>query len=465
MNKESSRVTTTKVMEHIKSNKENNIPPGPASQALFARMKECIGTPNYAGLYGIGIKSGLGSYIVDLDDNVYLDCLAGASANILGYNVGSISETYCQQAGTMHHSCFPYSFNNAAIELAEKLCTLTPGDFPKRVMLGLSGSDGNGGAIQAMRKFTGRLSIIHFKNAWHGSTGLSQSASCFGDKNVGILPKSKRFLELPYPTSQPAANKALDQVELWLKSGEVGGLIAEPIQGDSGIHLPASGFFFEVAQLLKRYNALLIIDEVQSGMGRTGTWWAIEQENVIPDLLVSAKGLSAGYAPISAVIGRADVINSLDSAQQVFTYSGHPPSSAAAHAVLNYIEANNLVQHNKETGQLLLAGLQTIKAKYPEVVLDVRGRGLMIGAEINRRLNRIAGKIFATRSMEKGVYFGYFGLNAEVIRIEPPFVIKTKEVEKILAVFEEVASEMQSNLIPEHTYENVHKYSQGIGIG
>ncbi len=447
----------------MKQNTKNNIPPGPASQALFARMRNCIGAPNYAGLYGIGLKSGSGPYVVDLDDNVYLDCLAGASANILGYNVEDIAETYCQQAGMMHHSCFPYSLNSAAIELAEKLCILTPGDFPKRVMLGLSGSDGNGGAIQAMRKFTGRLSTIHFKNAWHGSTGLSQSASCFGDKNIGIYPKSRRFLELPYPTSWPAADKALEQIELWLKSGEVGGLIAEPIQGDSGVHLPASGFFFEVAQLLKSYRALLIIDEVQTGMGRTGTWWAIEHENVIPDLLVCAKGLSAGYAPISAVIGRADVINSLASAQQVFTYSGHPPSAAAAHAVLNYIETNNLVQHNKEIGQRLLTGLDVIRAKYPDVVLDVRGRGLMIGAEINKRLSRIAGKVFATRSMEKGVYFGYFGLEAEVIRIEPPFVIKDKEVEKILAVFEEVAYEMQNHLIPEHTYENVHKYSQGIG--
>lgn len=428
-------------------------------------MKESIGTPNYAGLYGIGMKAGSGPYLVDLDDNVYLDCLAGASANILGYNVGNIAEAYCQTASLMHHSCFPYSPNTYAVELAEKLCTLTPGDFPKRVMLGLSGSDGNGGAISAMRKFTGRLSIIHFKNAWHGSTGLSQSASCFGDKNIGIYPKSNRFLELPYPTSQVASSKALQQIEIWLKSGEVGGMIAEPIQGDSGIHLPVNDFFPEVARLLKQYRALLIIDEVQSGMGRTGTWWAIEQEGVVPDLLVCAKGLSAGYAPISAVIGRADVINSLDSAQQVFTYSGHPPSSAAAHAVINYIETNNLIQRNAESGKLLLSGLNKIRAKYPEVVLDVRGRGLMIGAEINRRCNRIAGKVFATRSMEKGVYFGYFGLHAEVIRIEPPFIINSDEIKVILDVFEDVAYEMDNNLIPEHTFENAQKYSQGIGCG
>jgi 4-aminobutyrate aminotransferase len=165
---------------------KHGIPPGPKFLALLERLQNFIGKPNYAGLYGIGIKEGNGPCLVDLDGNVYLDCLAGASANILGYRIGGIADVYRDAALSMQHTCFPYSPNTHAVDLAEKLCSIVPGDYPKRVMFGLSGSDSNDGAIKAVRKFTGRMSIIHFKDAWHGSTGLSQPASDFGDKNVGI---------------------------------------------------------------------------------------------------------------------------------------------------------------------------------------------------------------------------------------------------------------------------------------
>ena len=439
------------------------LPPGPNSQALLKRLGNAIGRSNYLGLYGIALNQGSGPYMMDLDGNVYLDCLAGASVNILGYGNEGIPKRLYEIACSMQNTCFPYSPNVPAVELAEQLIRITPGTHPKRVMLGLSGSDSVGGALESVRKYTKKMGIIYFKNAYHGSTGLSQSASGFETLKEGLYPPSSNFISVDFPSTADLVEQTLSKIEEHLAGGKVGGVVAEIIQGDAGICVPVEGFFQSLMALLKRYNALLIADEIQSGMGRTGKWWACEYEGIVPDILVMGKGLAGGYAPISALVGREEVIDALKPAQHVFTFTGHSECSLAASLVITEIEQRQLIEHAAKIGELLKMKLKQLQAQYPTIITEVRGRGLMLGMEINIASNELAAVTFATRCAEKGVYFGYFGSKRQVVRIEPPYIIGEKEVAIIIRVAGEVAQEMYTGCIPAQTVENVHKYAIGLG--
>jgi 4-aminobutyrate aminotransferase len=425
-------------------------------------MKKVIGRSNYFGLYGITLVDGEGAYVVDLDGNVYLDCLAAASCNLLGYSYNQVAEVYYQVAKTLQNSCFPYSPNLQAVELAEHLIRITPGNYPKKVLLGLSGSDSCDGAIQAMRKYTKKMALLKFKNDYHGSTGLSQPASGFRNLNAGIFPRSPNFITMDFPVTLQQRERTLEKIEKVLAKGKVGAVMAEPIQGDAGINIPYPGFFPRLSEIVKRYEAILIIDEVQSGMGRTGAWWAIEHENVVPDLIITAKGLSAGYAPISALVGRTEIIDALEPAQHLFTYTGHPPSAAVASKVIQLIEENHLIANAAQVGARILEGLKEVKEKFPQVISEVRGRGLMIGVEINTSKDKLAGKLFATRCVEKGVYVGYFGVEQNVIRLEPPLILNNLEANLVVETISEVAEEMEHQRIPPSTIDKVYQYAIGL---
>lgn len=459
-------------MESMRESADSNdvdvpvFPPGPKSQAQLKRLECAIGKTNYTGLYGIvlDVHRGDGPYMFDLDDNKYLDCLAAASVNILGYGNTKIPDKLRKVASAMQNTGFIYSPNVPAIDLAEHLIRITPGTHPKRVLLGLSGSDSNGGALEAVRKYTKKQGIIHFVNAYHGSTGLSQPASGFALLNKGIYPPSPKFVSVDFPATPEQATKTLKAIEEYLvtEPEKYGGVIAEVFQGDAGVFLPAKGFFPDLMKLLKKHKALLIVDEVQSGMGRTGKWWACDHEGIVPDLLVTGKGLAGGFMPVSAVIGRKEVLDSLTPGQQLFTFTGHPGCALAATSVIEHVEKHNLIDRAAKVGGLLKTELETLQKEYPNIIVDVRGKGLMLGMEINISADSWAAIIFATRSVEKGVYVGYFGANKEVVRIEPPLIIGETEVATIVRVLGEVAEEVHTGKIPEKTRENAYKYSVGL---
>jgi 4-aminobutyrate aminotransferase len=445
------------------SNTEIKIsPPGPNSIELLERMQKVIGRTNYSGLYGITLYKGNGVYITDVDGNTYLDCLTAASSNILGYSYDEVAKAYYNEAIKLQNSCLPYSPNIKAIELAENLIDLVPGNHPKKVLIGLSGSDSCEGAIEAMRKYTGKTAIIKFANAYHGSTGLSQQASGFRTLNSGIYPASSDFINIDYPITKKQSDVSLNEIKNHLKTGKVGGLIIEAIQGDAGIRVPFKGFIQNISALLKENDALLIVDEVQSGMGRTGNWWAIEHEHVVPDILVTAKGLSAGYAPISAVIGRKEIIDALEPAQHLFTFTGHSPSAAVALKVISILKSKNIINNSASIGEKLINTLKRVQSQYPQIIKDVRGRGLMIGMEINIDKDPLACKIFAMRCVEKGVYVGYFGDKQQVVRIQPPLILNNKESELVANTLNEVAAEMANSKIPKSTKDKVKKFAIGL---
>ncbi len=437
------------------------LPPGPKSLELMVRMKNAVGRTNNTGLYGVAVSEGKGSFITDLDGNTYLDCLTAASSNILGYGNEEIVNAYAQTAHAIQNTAFGYTPNIESVELAEKLIEITPGNFSKKVMLGVSGSDSAGGAIEAVRKYSGKMGIISFNYAYHGSTGLSQQASGFKGLKAGVYADSQDFIKIDFPSSLKMRDQVLKDIEAILAWGTVGAVMVEPIQGDAGIVVPYEGFFPRLMEILQDKNVLLIDDEIQSGMGRTGKWWAIEHENVVPDMVVSGKGLSGGYAPVSAVIGRAEIMDALDTAQQIFTYTGHGPSATAALKVIQFIGQNSVIENAGKVGARLLSGLEKAVKKYPDIFTEVRGRGLMIGLEINKSKNELANKIFAYRCLEKGIYFGYFGPGQKVIRIEPPLTLSESEADTVIDIVNQTAIEMTNNKIPEGTISKVKQYALG----
>lgn len=437
-------------------------PPGPKSLALLNNLKKCIAKSNYCGLFSIGLKRGKGCYVEDLDGNVYLDCMTSASSTLLGYSYDEVAKAHYDAALKLQHTGFPYSPNVETVEFAEKLIRRAPGDFAKKVIIGLSGSDSMGGAIEAARKFTGKMGVISFNLAYHGSTGLSQAASGFKDLNEGIYDLNDLdFIKVDFPVTDADAERVLKNIETVLAFGKTAAVLVEIIQGDGGTIVAPPNFFARLRELLDRYRVLLIDDEIQTGMGRTGKWWAIDHEGVVPDIIVIGKGLASGYAPVSAIIGRAEILNSLVPATQVFTFMGHPPTVSAASRVIDIIERDHLMENARETGAYLFEGLKKAERKYPDVIVEARGKGCMIGLEINLSKDLLAGKIFAYRCVEKGVYFGYIGDKQHVIRVLPPITAGRKEAEIIINTVNETADEMSKGKIPQSTVEKVNKYAIG----
>lgn len=436
-------------------------PPGPKSLSLLEDVKKYVSSCEYAGYYGVGLKSGDGVYIEDMDGNIYIDCLTAASSTLLGYSQDEIAHAYHDVSLKIQQTCFGYSPNEEAVELAKKLHEISPGNFEKKVMFGLSGSSSCCGAIEAARKYTGKMGIISFDFAYHGSTGLSQAASGFRSLNEGVYDlNDPDFVKVKFPVTPEDCEKTLKNIESVIAFGKTAAVMVEIIQGDSGTLIAPADFFPRLRKMLDSYNVLLIDDEIQSGMGRTGKWWACDYEGIAPDITVIGKGLAAGYAAVSAIVGRKEVLDALVPSAHGFTLGGHGPSMKAASKTIDIIREKKLMGNADQIGKRLLMGLKETE-KYPDVVVEARGRGCMIGIEINVSKDLLASKIFAFRCLEKGIHFGYIGDKQRVIRVLPPLILSQDECDEVIRVVHETAEEMHTNRIPVQTVEKVKKFAVG----
>jgi 4-aminobutyrate aminotransferase len=436
--------------------------PGPKSQQTVDQAMQVIARAQYAGLFGIAITAGSGAYITDADGNTFLDFLAGASAVSVGYGRQDVIDVYTQTAQKIQHTCFPYSPNEEATRFAEKLIETTPGDFEKRVLFGMMGSDGVDAAIKIARRYTGKPGIISFKGGYHGATGFSLSANGFSGLQKGLFISSD-FMMVDFPRTEQAAGESLRAVEALLKQGNVAALITECIQGDGGNVVPPPLFHQQLADLVHRYGAVHIIDEVQSGVGRSGAWWECQTYDVTPDILCCGKAITSGYSPMGACVARADMAQTLDKAQHLFTYSGHPPTAAIALKVFEIVEQEKLIQNAAERGEQLRAGLQKLVDQY-DFAKEVRGRGLHMGFEVyDDRTDTPLGGLFAFRCAEKGLYPGYFGSRNEVMRLHPPLIISEEQMRFAIDQISAVCAEWATNAFPEQTVQSYRKFGVGLG--
>jgi 4-aminobutyrate aminotransferase len=418
--------------------------------------------------YPLVVKSARGYLLSDIEGREYIDFVSGAVVYPLGHLHEEIVAAIRNQVEKYIAYPIVYFYAVEPIELAEKLIDITPGSFEKKVFFGFSGSDAVEVAILMSRVARRAKHLISFCDSFHGSLYFTFSASgVFSEEIRRSALASNDIIFIPYPNpyrnpygidgyEKPVelSNIILSRLEKIFasKGPEIATVLFEPIQGDGGIVVPPEYFVKELKRLCSEHNILLIDDEVKTGVGRTGRWWGIEHYNVTPDLLVAGKGLGSGM-PISAVVGRADVMDLYPEVGFGYTLSGHALSATVALATIRLVERENLIERARVLGDYLLKRLGELKDHY-EVVGDVRGRGLLVGVEIVRdKVSRVPNKPLALkiiwRAWEKELVLLTVGKHGNVIRIAPPLNIPREVVDRALEVLEESIRDAINGRVPD----------------
>ncbi|WP_297064388.1 leucine/methionine racemase [Thermococcus sp.] len=404
----------------------------------------------------------------DVDGREYIDFLSDAAVQNVGHNNPRVVEAVKRTTDRLLHFTFIYGFPVEPYLLAKKLAEIAPIESPK-VAFGLSGSDANDGAIKFARAYTGRRAIIGYLRSYYGSTYGAMSVTGLDFEVRSKVGQLSDIHFIPYPNCYRCPfgkepGKCRMECLEYLKEkfeGEVHAegvalLLAEPIQGDAGMVVPPEGYFQKLKRLLDEHGILLGVDEVQSGLGRTGRWFAIEHFSVEPDIITLAKPLGGGL-PISAVIGRAEIMDSLPPLGHAFTLSGNPVASAAALAVIEEIKERNLLARAERLGKKAKNRLERMKKRH-ELIGDVRGLGLMLGVELvkDRETKERAydeAKKVVWRAYELGLIVAF--LQGNVLRIQPPLTIEEELLEEGLDRLEEAIEDVENGDVPEDVVKKV----------
>ncbi len=395
---------------------------------------------------------GRGQYLYDSNGRQYLDFFAGVSVINAGHCHPEITARICDQVQTLQHVCNIY-LTQPIVELAERLAGITPGRLQKSFFCN-SGSEANDGAVLLARAATGRSELLALQDGLCGRTYLGMSLTGLGmwrtDPNpaggISFVPNAYCYrcpLNLNYPGCDLACAEAVARVIETATSGGVAALIAEPIQGNGGIITPPPEYFRRVKEILNKYGALLIIDEVQSGFGRTGKWFAIEHWGVEPEIMTVAKALGNGV-PIGAFIAVPEVADRYTRPGSS-TLGGNPVSMTAGLATLDVIEKERLAENAAELGASLKGQLLELKDRHP-LIGDVRGLGLMLGAELVKNGQEPAATE-TDRVLElmknRGIIIGKNGRSRNVLAFQPPLVIDGGDVLEMLRQLDDVLTEVE----------------------
>jgi 4-aminobutyrate aminotransferase/(S)-3-amino-2-methylpropionate transaminase len=409
------------------------------------------------GVFQIGpifIEKGKGAIVEDVDGNEYIDFCGGISTLSVGHSNDEVITAIKEQADKHLHTCFHVLMYESYVKLAQKLAEITPGNFSKQVLLANSGAEAVENAVKIARRYTGRRGIIAFEHAFHGRTffamGLTSQVKYY---KYGFGPFDPSIQRFPYAYTYRApfdidenkyaeycVQKIEDSFRTYVPSEEYAAVIVEPVLGEGGFVPPPVAFLKGLRRICDEHKILLIADEVQSGMGRTGKMWAVEHYDVVPDILLSAKGLGGGLV-ISAVIGRKEVMDSVDSGGIGGTFGGNPLSCVAALKTIEVIENNDLLTRATYLGNITLDRLNMMKQKYG-LIGDVRGLGSMIGVELVK--NRVTRKPASEEASkirkschEHGLLIMTAGVLHNVFRFMFPLVINEDELELGLNIFED----------------------------
>ncbi len=424
--------------------------PGPKARALIKRDSAVI-SPSYPRDLPLVIDHGKGTEIWDVDGNRFLDFAAGIAVTSTGHSHPKVIKAIQEQAEQFIHISSDF-YHEKWINLGEKLDEIAPFGEAAVSFMTNSGTEAIETAIKLARYKSGRMNFIGFTGAFHGRTmGAVTFTASKPTYHRGFYPLMNGVVHAPYPDPyRPILdrNPGEDYGETVVRyieeqilghilpPDEVAGILVESIQGEGGYIVPPPGFFPALRDLCDKYNILLIADEVQSGMGRTGKWWAIEHFDVEPDIVTAAKGIASGM-PLGACIARKSVMTWPRGAHGN-TFGGNPLSCAAALATIDLLE-NEYIDNAAKIGEYTLDALHEIMARHPHVG-DVRGIGLMIGVEfVKDRKTKIADDEIRDRTIELAFERGLvlLGCGKSVIRIAPPLSISKAEMDEGLAIFEE----------------------------
>ena len=428
--------------------------PGPRSREWFARRDAAV-PRGVANLHPIVTARAAGAIVEDIDGNRLIDFATGIAVLNVGHSASEVVAAAQQQLELDTHTCFHVTANEPYIELAERLNTLAPGDHEKKTMFANSGAEAVENAVKIARKHTGRSGIVVFDHAFHGRTlmAMSLTAKVMPYKQ-GMGPFAPEIYRLPlaYPYRCPTGGTeetcaesclsyALDEMHKHIGEENIAAILIEPIQGEGGFIVPAPGFIGGLAEFAAANGIVFVADEIQSGMGRAGRWFAIEDEGVVPDIVVSAKSLGGGL-PISAVTGRVDLMDSVHVGGLGGTYGGNPVAAAAALAVLDKIEAEGLLERSRAVGETIMGRMHAMKARFGAVG-DVRGRGAMRAMELvadrasKEPLDAATMTALARSALERGVIVLTAGTYGNVVRLLPPLTIDEGLLDEGLDLLEE----------------------------
>lgn len=368
-------------------------------------------------------SSAEGWIITDSEGKQFIDCLGGYGMFAVGHRNPVVVEAVEKALHSMP-MCGKVLFNRPMADLAEKLAEITPGDLQYSFFVN-SGTEAVEGCLKVARLATKRKKFVAAENAFHGKTMGSLTATGRDLYRDPFKPLLEGFTHVPYGDAE-AIRQAIDT--------DTAAVILEPIQGEGGIIVPPDGYLRQVKEICEQAGALLIADEVQTGIGRTGSWFGVDYDGVTPDLMACAKALGGGVMPIGTIIGTPRAWQGLIEAPflHTSTFGGNQLACMAGLATLKYIEDEDLLRRSSETGAYFKAGLEKIMQEYPEVITQVRGRGMMIGVELSKEG---AGGMLMSLMIEKKIIVAYTLNNPKVIRIEPPLIMPADVVDHVLEEF------------------------------
>jgi 4-aminobutyrate aminotransferase len=355
--------------------------PGPKARAHVA-YDETWTSPSLPRAYPIVPVRGQGVTVEDIDGNLFLDFAAGIAVTSTGHSHPAVVQAIADQAAELIHFSASDFFLPIYAQVCERLAGLAPFQGPARAYLGNSGTEVVEASIKLARHATGRPYVVAFLGGFHGRTYGSVSLTASKAKyHAGFGPLLPGVFHAPYGRVEDLA--WFDDVlfDRLAPADEVAAVIVEPIQGEGGYIVPEDGFLQGLREITRRHGIVLIADEIQSGAGRTGTMWAVEQWGVEPDIVLTAKGIASGM-PLGGMVARAELLESWGAGAHGSTYGGNPVACAAALATIDLLEGG-LIDNARARGEQAMAGLAPLRSRFPSLVCDVRGRGLMIGVEFD----------------------------------------------------------------------------------
>ena len=410
----------------------------PTNEQLYQLRTETISN-------GVGstttnfIASARGAILRDVEGREYIDFAGGIGVMNIGHCHPKVVAAIKEQAEKLTHSCFMVNPYESAVNLAQKLCQITPGDFPQKAVFLNCGAEAVENAVKIARYYTKRPAIIVFENGYHGRTLLTMTmTSKVKPYKLGFGPFAPEIYRMPF--GDVAGPEKLHEFFIKNVNPEaVAAVVAEPVQGEGGFVVPPPGYFQELVKICRDNGILFVADEIQSGMGRTGKMFAVEHWGVEPDLITVAKSLAAGM-PLAAVVGRAEIMDAVHAWGLGGTYGGNPVSCAAGLAVMEVFEEENMLAKSVALGEKLKARFETWQKQF-DIIGEIRGLGAMLGLELVKGANREPAadeaKQLAGCCLEKGLMVLACGTYGNIIRVLAPFVITDEQLEKGLGIMEE----------------------------
>lgn len=421
--------------------------------------------------YPLVVDKAKDTRVIDIEGNEFIDFLTSAAVLNTGHNHPKVVEAIEKQLHKFIHYTPAYMYHEPHIDLQKILVEITPGSFDKKVAFGATGSSSVDAALKAAKAFTKRDKIISFFKSYHGATYGALSVSGYSIKmtsGMGSLLPGIDFTYFPdsyrpqFVKDDEVANAmaCIDHLErmfeMTVNPKEVAAIIVEPMQGDGGILIPPQEFFDRLWKLAKDNGIVFIMDEIQTGFGRTGKMFASEHYNIEPDIIILGKAIASGM-PLSAIVGRSEIMESWKAPAHMMNHAGNVLSCQAGIATVEIIKEENLIENANIQGKYMMDRFNEMKKKY-KCIGDVRGVGLLIGVDIvtdheTKERDGVATAKICWRCWENGLILAFFSSN--VLRIVPPLTITLEESKRALDIIENAIADVEAGLVPDEVLDTI----------